>query len=539
MVLKVSNYINKESYCNKNEWNLLRIIKEWNKIKLNKVKSINCFSNWKKWVWNVITKAMKLYYEFEDENFKQAFEIGKYNILNTKNLKKRRKFLDLMCMRNKAYNEILLKAVKEWKFDDILSKKEKHNLRFLLESWILTAFDKARKNIILDILENKYKDVKFYDDEFYYGHLQKEIIKWNSTVEVFKILSWKKYFKNLNKFKQFVFKMKESYLKSYLEWFFNLLEQDKINPKDYLKLEKNEIKSWQKQEKLTFTVPMENYYLPNFVDLEFSLYLANYLPKEQKNNFVNLSRKYFNDDFGIKNLTLANVEVIATWWESTFLKVLWKSFPNDYNLSKQIWKIVYISEDMLKDNSRITAKLLKKIWFNINLNSYTLINKYIIYFHEIWHSLFLNNKPSNTILEELKATLFYYLSLYDKMSQISKDNIENILKYILWEFAKKISLENNLDIKQYWIRENFILAKAIRNNLIVVKDNKIKLNYEFENFANFLKDLKDSLFKIKEIYKISDVYKRKKAELDFIGNSFEITKKAKKFINHKLNNGKN
>ena len=77
------------------------------------------------------------------------------------------------------------------------------------------------------------------------------------------------------------------------------------------------------------------------------------------------------------------------------------------------------------------TKILKKIEINIEQMTYYLIDIEMIYAHELGHSLFLGNKPANTILEELKATLFYYLNLYDKLSKIGSNDIENLLKYIL------------------------------------------------------------------------------------------------------------
>ena len=542
MVLRLSNFEKEKNISNRNNLgDLPKLIEEGSKIKLDNITSIDKFSSWKKWVFWKLTRIMQNYYKMENDNFKQAFESWRYNALDTQNFRKRKKFLDLMIFRNKAYNEILLKAIKEWKFDRVLSDTEKHNLEILLESWILTVFDKARKDMLLEIFKYDTEGGKIWDN-LYYGHLKKESefsVLWRYPAKVFWPVSWKSYFWDIDKLRQYVSKMKESYLKSYLEWFLDLVEKEIIDSKSYLKLEENEVRSWQNKDKLTFTVPMENYYLPNFVDLEFALYLADYLPEEQKQVFSELSEKYFNTDFEMKKLVLANVDMLATWWESTFLKVLWRSFPNDANLSKQVWKVVYIAENRLKENSTRTAKLLEKLWFDVNLILHNLINRQITYAHELEHSLFLDDKPDNTILEELKATLFYYLNLYDKLSKIESNDIENLLKYILWEFTRRIPSKNNKNAKQYWLMENFILAKAMKNELIILKNNKIGFNPELKNFANFLKDLKDSLFKIKEIYQIKDDTKRHEAEIDFVGDSFEIAGKVEDFINHQLENGKN
>jgi hypothetical protein len=246
-----------------------------------------------------------------------------------------------------------------------------------------------------------------------------------------------------------------------------------------------------------------------------------------------LSEKYFWSDFWMKKIHLSFVDMLLTWWDNSFIQVLWRSFPNDKWLSKKFWKIIYIAKDRNNKTSQRSLEMLWKLWINdLNETAFKFIRLAEVKYHEFWHSLFLEDKPNSTILEELKATLFYYLNLYNQKEDINVDLFwfNELIWFIVSEYIRRIPQKNNASSYQYWLLDSFIYNKAVKNNLIKIENNEFIINSNNKAWLdNFLWELKDALYEIQRIYKIKNKEIREKKEKEFIWNIFEENKTHEEF----------
>ncbi len=490
-----------------------------------KVNSIEDFSKLKEAILLQINEYLRPEYDIENDNFKTAFKNGRYNSFESDDISKHEKILYLFNKKASIYLDILKILLKNGMFESLLSKEERGNLILFIDSKFPHKLNEIVKDIKLDLLKNNYyKDSNF--GGLYYGFIK----NW-------KIVSWGEYFseeeiKNMeSKFNE----MSDSWLKKYLLWFIELMKNKESSYDKFINLEENEIKSWKEYNKLSFVGPLEHYNLPYLIDLGFEILLADYVKKEEVKDMEDLSKKYFNDWYGISNITLAFTEMLITSGVENLQVVLGRSFPNDKDLSEKYGKIIYIAKARNLLSLEKVANSLKKLWLEPDISRLNMIGLAEVKFHEFWHSLFLDTRPNNTILEELKATLFYYLLLYDKKEFLQEDMlwIENLLMFILGEYIRRIPQKSVKSSYQYWLMDSYILNKAFKNGLIKIEGDSIKIYSDIDAVKKFLEELKNALFEIKRIYEIKDNKERQEEEVKFVGNIFEENALVEDFLKKK------
>jgi len=477
---------------------------------INPLDNIEEFSEIKNNILEKINDYLKTRYSNENGNFKKSFEEWRYNAFDSENLDQHKKILNLFNLRNKIYLQILSSLLKKWVFNNILWKDDIINLITLIESELFESVDNLAIDIKLDLLKNN-----FYKDEnigwLHYGYIK----NWE-------IMSWRKICNNSFKMPScYVKNMKEWYLEKYFNWFLNFIENNNTNYDDFIKLEENEVKSWKNNEKLTFTVPIEKYDTPHTIDLWFEFHLSKPLEQEELSSIMSMSEKYFNDGYNMDKISLAFTEMLITSWDNNLKKVLWRSFPNDKRLSDKYWKIIYIAKSRNLELAEKTFIDLKNLWFDPS----ELLHKWIrlgeVKFHEFWHSLFSDIKPKDNLLEELKATLYYFLYLYEEKDELEDNEKKSVIEFVIWDFIRRISQKNVKSSYQYWLLENYIFDKAVKNNLIKLENDKLSIDIDTDNFDKFLEILKDTLFDIKKIYTIKHDTNRAEEEVKFIWDIFE------------------
>ena len=279
---------------------------------------------------------------------------------------------------------------------------------------------------------------------------------------------------------------------------------------------------------------MENYHKDYLIDLWYEIHLSEHIQKEEIQNIQDLSNKYFWSWFGMNKISLTFVEMMLTGGDNSFIQVLWRSFPNDEKLSNKFWKIIYIAKERNITSANTVVEKLQKLWINVNKTSMKFIKLAEVKYHEFWHSLFKEDKPNDSILEELKATLFYYLNLYDQKLTVDIFWYEELIWFIITEYIRRITQQNNPSSFQYWLLDSFIYNKAVKNNLILLENWRITINKNSKWLAKFLEDMKNALFEIQRLYKIKDNKKRKEEELKFVWDIFKENIEHEKFYKKTL-----
>jgi hypothetical protein len=208
------------------------------------------------------------------------------------------------------------------------------------------------------------------------------------------------------------------------------------------------------------------------------------------------------------NMTLDFVEAILEWWEWTFSWFIWKAFPNDNDLSNKVWNSIILKDNDMNLIIKNSFLWLKKLyWEDYKINKKDLYNELVkeVSYHEFWHSLFIKwNKSSK--MEEAKATLFYYLKVFDENSNIEYSNWD--IKIVV-DFTIMDSIRNLERIKEERSLKYVILTKVNLLNLFesgLIKFNWDNLETDLNNkkFDIFLLNQKKELDYIEKLYKLDN-----------------------------------
>jgi hypothetical protein len=197
------------------------------------------------------------------------------------------------------------------------------------------------------------------------------------------------------------------------------------------------------------------------------------------------------------------------------VKVLGRAFPNDKELVSKYGRNIYVVRSRNLEMVDKVQEYLAQIGLKINKKIFTNIIFDEVKYHEYGHSLFINNRY-NSSLEELKATLYYFLYLYDKLDNLTDDEIENVVYFVISDFIRRIPSKDSNSSKPYWINVSYIFNQLIENSIISLEDKNLKVNITREKFKKFLESLKEGLYEIKEIYENIPDDKKYDAERQFI-----------------------
>lgn len=463
---------------------------------INSPSNMDDFIEFKKLLNKKICDIFSSFFVDENKNFKMTFEFSDLNFFIW-TPEKKEYMRKLLVKKHEIFSLIFLESIKEWKLDKIFSDDEKNTLSWLIESKIFKYFNelliswqkseeyfhewKNKKDIKLSNLS--YSWLVNWELTSYKDILSPGFVNWDKLWEV-KIKEFDKYFN---------------------EYFIKFINSWIVPFKKWLEAEHFSIDSWEnKNSNLCFSVPIETYQRANvLVDLELEVFIKNE-DNEYKNIASSLSKNYFDNDFDISNIKFFIVEPILSSWVVITKWILWKSFPNNPKITKERGTFIYSIKSRLWEELLLKSKsLYEKFWIkDIDEKMFAQNSIEHVAFHEYWHSLFIKWNRQ-TELEETKASLFYDLYLYEKNKEkhFNQKEIEELLKFFFIEILRKIKNLWNSWLKQYIIREKIILNLLLKNDLLFWNiDWTIWFDPDSKRLTKFLEELKDLLFKIKNIY---------------------------------------
>lgn len=527
--------IDKFLWLNKKKVNNLITFDQFVEV-LSKPSDLNSYTVFNNEIKNV------LYWIFKDDlceksdKFKKAFMQWNLALYEWEGLDE---LINLIKLKNSSYRVLLFKSIENWKLDQLFTKEEREDLLNIIKSWLFSTIDEVFINWIKEIfVDSTCKKKKAINDWL-------EIENWELSywwLKDWKIVWYNEFIKNSTAKFDKLDSINNKNIKNYLLEISNFIEEWNTTYSDWIKAEKNELNSW-KDEKSSFAIvwPMEDYYYKKLlVEPELEL---NYKEKEQWLNekMIRLTKKYFDDNtYDIESTTFSMIETILTWWRNSFAWALGKSFPNDWELTKSEWNFIYFKPWKLENIILNAEPQLEKLFeWEIELNKDEVRKEFRneVTYHEYGHSLFIKWHTSK--LEELKATLFYFLDLSDKNNQeeYNEEKIKWILQFCLVDSMRNLDRIEKPQYEQYTILTRAMLDWLHSNSLLSVDENdKFSINPNKENFTKFLDQMVELLGYIKSSYENESIEESKKSEENYIN---ELVKKSDSFINKIINKIKN
>lgn len=461
---------------------------------LESPKNLDDFINFKNEINKNIDSLFSTELKEKNDNFKLAFSFYDTNIFIWDDSKKS-ELEKLIIKKHEIYTLYLYKAIQNWLLSILLNESDLNTIMSLIDSKVFNYFNQLQ--LLFNANLNKWAN-KDYEHPSDKGLIYWGLVDW-------KIVAYKEILTPKNIKAKFIENIEDENLKKYFISFIKYLEDWEISFDKWLEIENYSIDSWENtNSNLSLNTPIEDYNKPNIlVDLELELFLSN-PDNENKDIATSLSNKYFWEDYNIWDIKFyVSESILSSWWVA-FKNVLWKSFPNDKKLTDKRWTFIYsINSRLWEKNLKKCVNYIKSLWLtNIDSKSFTSLAMTEVAFHEYWHSLFIKWN-SSSLLEETKASLFYFLHLYNNNleSQYDETFIRNFLIFSIIEITKKIKNKDVPDYLQYVIREKLVLEWLLKYNLIFWDKNwNIWLNSNIENFNKFLVYQKDLLLKIQDIY---------------------------------------
>ncbi len=126
-------------------------------------------------------------------------------------------------------------------------------------------------------------------------------------------------------------------------------------------------------------------------------------------------------------------------------------------------------------------------------------------YHEFGHSLFIKGHGSS-LLEEAKATLFYYLQIFqeNKTKPYALADIVRVVEFTVMDSIRNIERINDSSSKKYVILTKLNLSFMFSSGLLFWEDNELVINAGKENFETFIMSMKDMLSYIKILYEMDE-----------------------------------
>lgn len=406
--------------------------------------------------------------------------------------------IKLLILKNKFYTETLRNIVSLWKLDLILSIEEKEDLLNMIDSWIFSFLDDLYLEWYIQIYDSKNEWIE--SEKLSYGWVK------NGKVVALKELSKKEIKIDDEK----LAKIHNSHLKEYLLLFSKFIKDWITDYDTWIDAEIHEIKSWQDRNNIFwFVAPMEDYMYPGvLVEPELIIFLRNLGKNVIFEDFYWLSEWYFGERFWMDNMTLDFVETLLQTWDSAFWGFIWKAFPNDVELSKREWNCIILRDTKMKDVVNNAKKGLKALlWDDFVIDFDKLYNELIkeVAYHEFWHNLFVKWHWSS-LLEEAKATLFYYLRVYNENEEnaYNEDDIRRVVEFTIMDSIRNLERMNESSAKKYVILTKMNLAYLFASELVYWENDKLIIDTDSTKFYTFVRWLKDMLFLIKDLYKFEN-----------------------------------
>ncbi|MDD4151901.1 MAG: hypothetical protein PHR68_04770 [Candidatus Gracilibacteria bacterium] len=463
---------------------------------INSPLNMEDFVEFKKILNKKICDIFSSFFVDEDKNFKMTFEFSDLNFF-IGNSDKKEYMRKLLVKKHEIFSLIFLVSIKEGKLDKIFSEDEKNTLSSLIESKIFKYFN--------ELLISWQKSEEYFHEGKNKKYIKLPNLSYSGLVDG-KLTAYKDIlspdFVNGDKLGDLKINEFDKYFNNY---FIKFINSGIIPFKKWLDAEHLSIDSWEnKDSNLCFSVPIETYQRHNvLVDLELEVFMKNE-DNEYKNLASSLSENYFDSDFDISNIKFFIVEPILSSGVVITKGILGKSFPNNPQITEERGTFIYSIKSRFGEELLLKSKSLYEKFGLKDVDEKMFAKNSIehVAFHEYGHSLFIKGNR-NTQLEETKASLFYDLYLYEKNKEktFNQNEIAELLKFFFIEILRKLKNLGNSALNQYIIREKIILNLLLKNDLIFWNnDESIGFDPDSKKFTKFLEELKDLLFKIKEIY---------------------------------------
>ncbi len=461
--------------------------------KLDKPRSFDEFIDFRESINHDLDTLFSSELSKEGTNFRLSFSSWDVNFLIW-DKEKKYQLESLLIKKQKIYYLYLLEAIETWVLDEIFNDSERNTIKILIKSRIFEYFNELF--LLWKEWLYEWKNSEYEHPEGM-GLFNWWLVDW--ALVSYKDILEASYISDC------FHEIEDSNLRKYLNNLYSFLVSWETDYEKWSEIEESAIDTWEDDStKLALNTPIETYQRKNvLVDIELELFLRE-SDNENKRIATDLSEKYFWDDYDIWEIKFSKVEPILSAWVVWFKSVLWKSFPNHPDLTEKRWTFIYAI------NSRLWEKTLNKAkWFidalwleDVDAKSFANLSYEEVAFHEYGHSLFIKWND-NSLLEETKASLFYFLKLYDENQNnlFDEEFIRNFLNFAIVEITRKVKNKDVPEYLQYVIREKLVYQSLKKAWLIYWdKDWDIAFNVDKKAFSNFLNEQKELLFEVQSIY---------------------------------------
>lgn len=506
-----------------NDVNLLMEINDFLKATV-KVQNLDEFVEFKDAMNIFLKRIFHKSLERKSDSFILAFDqanTSKYQQGNGEDpIEMRKNIRNLLKVKNKVYLQIISNAISFDILDSLLSDAEKSDIISIITSNILGFFDEVFINW-LECMNGVDRESMSPWKEPIYGWL----VGW-------KIAGYRE-FSNIKIDETKIAQINNPHIKWYLTSIGKLIQDGVYDYQSWVEAEIHESKVWQDQHsKQGFVSPMEDYIFPwFFIEPEVIFFLKDSRNPVLYSDFYNLASKYFDERYGMDHMTCTHVETILEWWDATYSGFIGKAFPNDVELSQKEWNNIILRSNPMRDvvsNAKIPMMKLFP-WKDIDFDALRSELVREVTYHEFGHSLFIKWHWTSS-LEEAKATLFYYLGLYDEhtLMTYSEENIERIVYFTIMDSIRSIERISLPESRKYVILMKSVLVPLFESWLVSIWDLWLLVDPNKEKFNIFLWSLKNLLFRIKELYTLDNDL-REAQESTILSNQ---NQKAQPFIEY-------
>jgi hypothetical protein len=432
----------------------------------------------------------------KSEQFVLAFDqsnVSKYATIEWEDsVQERRNIRNLIKEKNKLYAQILLKASRMGLMDDIISPDEKHDIECIVMSGIASFFDDVYINWLESTADANTIPWLSPEKPLYGGIQDGKVVGYGAfsqmEIDVQKLES-----------------IKNPHIRAYLLSIYDLLSRGVSDYQEWVDAERHESKIWRDQASgIWFVSPMENYvdsWL--LVSPELIFLLKDHRNPINYDDLCNLSSEYFGDHYGMDNMTCTYVESILNAWDAVYSPFIGKTFPNDLELWQSEGNNIIILSSLMKLIVTNSESTMKKLFPGISIDMENLRLELLkeVTYHEFGHSLFIKWHPTS-ILEETKATLFYFLRIHQEHTQkeYSREDIERVVCFTIMDSLRTIERIDQGEYFKYTILMKVVLAPLFSSGLVTITPDGLHIDPNREKFDIFLSNLKDFLFEIQRIY---------------------------------------
>lgn len=456
------------------------------------------FERIKKEIKDFLVSIFEEMMKWKSSDFITWFEQSNISKYHTEHELQKIDLMKLIAMKNRFYLETLREIVSNWKLDSILKHKDSEDIVNIIESWVFSFLD--------DVFIEWYKNVYNGENEWI---TSEELVYWwvkGGRIVDLATLAENEIIIDDEKLR----KINNEHIRKYLLTFSKFIKDWTTDYKSWVDAEVLEVKSWQNRDDILWIVgPMEDYISPGLlVEPELMLLMKNLNKKINFEDFYGLSEEYYGNRYWMDNMTLDFVETLLQTWDCSFGGFIGKAFPNDVELSNKEWNCIIIKDTNMKqvvDNAK--KWLLVLFWEDFIIDDEKLYNELIkqVAYHEFGHSLFIKWN-FKSLLEEAKATLFYYLKVFHEntIESYSEEDIRRVIEFTVMDSIRNLERINESASKKYVILTKMNLSHLFANWLLQWEGDKLAIDSSKEKFEEFILAMRKALEYIKENYKLDD-----------------------------------